>query len=276
MAEIFTPVQTYGNYQRGFATDSGDARTTRATVKPVYWSPAKLFESGEAGGFYNFTDLSTLWEDTAGTTPATTTVARADDLSGLDNHIINATGGTTLFPIGGGGIQGDGSNARFLQLTGLNLSNADSATIMVAGLFNTDRAAFQSVVEFTEADGSGNGTFLLGMDATDHLFGLSKGTSVAQGAASAAESYPGSDLILELRADISTPSLEVLKNDAVVYSSGVSQGTGNYGTHLLSVGRRGNGSIPSAFTYYGLLVRVPALSAEEQELLYAYMQTLFP
>jgi hypothetical protein len=50
-----------------------------------------LFASTEKGMAYNFQDLSTLWQDVAGTIPVTDVdqyVARVDDLSGNSNHII--------------------------------------------------------------------------------------------------------------------------------------------------------------------------------------------
>ena len=49
-----------------------------------------LFSSGEGGGWYDFTDPTTLWQDLAGTTPVTTDgdlVMRVDDLSGNGNFL---------------------------------------------------------------------------------------------------------------------------------------------------------------------------------------------
>ncbi len=53
-----------------------------------------FFGSGEPGGLYFPLDLSMLWQDTAGTVPATAAgqlIARVDDLSGNGNHCIQAT-----------------------------------------------------------------------------------------------------------------------------------------------------------------------------------------
>jgi hypothetical protein len=50
-----------------------------------------LFAVNQKGLAYNFQDISTLWQDTAGTIPITDAdqlVARVDDLSGNNNHII--------------------------------------------------------------------------------------------------------------------------------------------------------------------------------------------
>jgi hypothetical protein len=58
--------------------------------------PATLFAASEKGAWYDPSDLSTLWQDTAGTTAVTTdgqSVARIDDKSGNGNHLVQATSG---------------------------------------------------------------------------------------------------------------------------------------------------------------------------------------
>ncbi len=55
------------------------------------WSPADLFASGEKGGYYDISDISTLWKDIEGTAPITVDgeeVLRIDDLSGNNNHLF--------------------------------------------------------------------------------------------------------------------------------------------------------------------------------------------
>lgn len=66
----------------------GGALTSRA------FTPAALFAAGEVGAWYDPSDLTTLFQDTAGTTPVTTpgqTVARINDKSGRGNHATQAT-----------------------------------------------------------------------------------------------------------------------------------------------------------------------------------------
>jgi len=58
------------------------------------FEPASLFANGEAGGWYDPSDLSTLWQDTAGTTAVTASnqsVARIDDKSGNGRHLTQGT-----------------------------------------------------------------------------------------------------------------------------------------------------------------------------------------
>jgi hypothetical protein len=58
------------------------------------FDPATLFASGELGGWYDPSDLSTLFQDTAGTVPVTAAgqlVARISDKSGNGNHLTQST-----------------------------------------------------------------------------------------------------------------------------------------------------------------------------------------
>jgi hypothetical protein len=57
------------------------------------FSPLDLFGSGEEGAWYDPSDLSTVWQDAAGTIPATAgdPVGRIDDKSGNGNHATQST-----------------------------------------------------------------------------------------------------------------------------------------------------------------------------------------
>jgi hypothetical protein len=57
------------------------------------FDPVSLFAAGEQGAWYDPSDLSTVFTDTAGTTPATVgqSVARINDKSGRGNHATQAT-----------------------------------------------------------------------------------------------------------------------------------------------------------------------------------------
>lgn len=57
------------------------------------FDPASLFAAAQAGGWFDPSDLSTLWQDTAATIPVTSPgqpVARIDDKSGNGNHMTQA------------------------------------------------------------------------------------------------------------------------------------------------------------------------------------------
>jgi hypothetical protein len=57
------------------------------------WTLASLFAAGEEGGWYDPSDLSTVWQDDAGTVAGAidSPVGRLDDKSGNGNHLLQAT-----------------------------------------------------------------------------------------------------------------------------------------------------------------------------------------
>lgn len=65
----------------------------RVSTSRLTKSIKALFSASEKGGAYNFQDLSTLWQDVEATIPVTAVdqfIARADDVSGNGNHLIQA------------------------------------------------------------------------------------------------------------------------------------------------------------------------------------------
>lgn len=77
------------------------------TVATVF-SPVSLFAASEPGVWYDPSDLTTMFQDTAGTTPVTTpgqTVARMNDKSGRGNNATQATTASRptygIVPLGG-------------------------------------------------------------------------------------------------------------------------------------------------------------------------------
>ena len=71
---------------------AGDWSDVKAVPSGAF-DPATLFASGEQGAWYDPSDLSTMFTDTDGTTPAAVgdPVARINDKSGRGNHATQAT-----------------------------------------------------------------------------------------------------------------------------------------------------------------------------------------
>ena len=70
------------------------ASTSLATRNTSVFSPASLFAAGEQGVWYDPSDLTTLFQDSAGTTPVTAVeqaVGRMLDKSGRGNHATQST-----------------------------------------------------------------------------------------------------------------------------------------------------------------------------------------
>jgi len=68
--------------------------------KSGVFTPASLFANGEQGAWYDPSDLTTLYQDSAGTTPVTADgdpVGRMEDKSGNGNHATQA--GSTSRPV---------------------------------------------------------------------------------------------------------------------------------------------------------------------------------
>ena len=83
-------------YRAGVIRDSAEKFSEEFHVKTIIANGLSqtlkdLFAANEKGMAYNFQDISTLWQDIAGTIPVTAVdqfVARIDDLSGNGNHLI--------------------------------------------------------------------------------------------------------------------------------------------------------------------------------------------
>ena len=87
-------------YNVAFDVEEAILETDGAAPETVAWTfPANIFGAGDNGGYYNPSVLSSVWEDSARTTPASVNgpVGCLDDLSGKGNHLLQAT--TSLKPI---------------------------------------------------------------------------------------------------------------------------------------------------------------------------------
>jgi len=85
-----------------------------AAAAPPPFDPLDLFKAGEKGGWYDPSDMSSLFQDSAGTIPVTANnqpVGMMKDKSGRNNHLLQTTAGfRPLFKTSGGfrWIEGDG------------------------------------------------------------------------------------------------------------------------------------------------------------------------
>lgn len=81
------------------------------------WSPAALFASGEQGVWYDPSDFSTMFQDSAGTTPVTAVgqpVGKILDKSGRGNHASQSTAAAR--PV----LQQDGNGKYYLSFDGVD------------------------------------------------------------------------------------------------------------------------------------------------------------
>ena len=217
----------------------------------------KLFANGEQGFFYDPDDLSTMFQDAAGTVPVTAAgqpVGLIRDKSGRNNHAYqtasasrpllqrNATTGAYYLAF-------DGVDD-FLQTNSIDFTATDRISVF-AGLVKNTIGTIGSIFEFSVSPISNFGTFGAYTDISPTIRGYSiysRGTItsiiIAQSASMKAS--------LKLIADISQKLLIGMLN-GVTAGSEQNQGTGNYGNYPLYIGRRGGSSLPFNGHLYSLI-----------------------
>ena len=133
-------------------------------------SIASLFSSSEKGFAYDFSDLSTMFQDTAGTTPVTAVdqlVARVDDLSGNGNHLIQSSSGSR--PVLKQDAKGyyllfDGTSKTIQTSGDVDLSGLSLFTVFAS--LSKDRSAAEIIFETSANYNSNAGSVLFYFDAS--------------------------------------------------------------------------------------------------------------
>ena len=232
------------------------------------FNPIALFAAGEQGVWYDPSDLSTLFQDAAGTIPVTAAgqpVGMMRDKSGRGNHATQAT--ATSRPIlqttdGKWYLAFDGVDD-FLVTGNINLSATNKITVF-NGLTKLSDALAGTVYEFSATVSSNNGTFALlapSSNGSQNYSFASRGTTLVGNASSG---RPAPDkVVITNTADISAPKMSTRINTTVTANSASSQGTGNYGVWPLYIGSRGG--ISTAFNghLYSLIIRGAASSDQQ-------------
>lgn len=222
--------------------------------------PNDLFRAGEQGVWYDPADMSTLFQDSAGTIPVTATgqpVGRMMDKSGNGHHVTQSTAASrpTFRDVGGlRYLEFDGANDAMVSGT-VNLSATDAVTIF-AGLRKLSDAAVGIFLEFTGNSSTTNGSFaiLAPHAAANATIGFrSRGTVLSQ--ATPAGLAAPTTRVISMSSDISADSIIARVNGAVVATSVTDQGTGNYANSQINIGRRADTSSPFIGHMYGLVVR---------------------
>jgi len=235
----------------------------RAVMGSRGFSPSALFANGEEGGWYDPSDLTTLFEED-GTTPASVDgpVGKILDKSGNGNHLIQTTEtkcptlrlASGLYYLEFDGID-DGLQAAAIDFTG-----TDSMSVFTGARKEADEVAV--LAELSANLGNNTGTFRQASINGDIWRYSSKGTSVSN--ANASPYVPPITSVVTGLSDISS-STNILRIDgSQEASAGASQGTGNYGNHVLNVGARNNAAgLQLDGRIYGMIVRGVLSNANE-------------
>ena len=235
----------------------------RAVMGSRGFSPSALFANGEEGGWYDPSDLTTLFEED-GTTPASVDgpVGKILDKSGNGNHLIQTT--ETKCPtlkLAGGlyylefdGID-DGLRSADIDFTGTSTMSVFSGARKEA-----DEVAV--VAELSNNVGGSTGAFRLASIGGDVWRYTSKGTTGVNG--NATGYTPPVTSVLTGLSDIANDVATIRVDGVEKASPTAEQGDGPFGNHPLNVGGRNDGSLLQLDgRVYGLIVRGALSDASE-------------
>jgi hypothetical protein len=235
----------------------------RAVMGSRGFSPSALFANGEEGGWYDPSDLTTLFEED-GTTPASVDgpVGKILDKSGNGNHLIQTT--ETKCPtlkLAGGlyylefdGID-DGLRSADIDFTGTSTMSVFSGARKEA-----DEVAV--VAELSNNVGGSTGAFRLASIGSNVWRYTSKGTTGVNG--NATGYTPPVTSVLTGLSDIANDVATIRVDGVEKASPTAEQGDGPFGNHPLNVGGRNDGSLLQLDgRVYGLIVRGALSDASE-------------
>jgi len=224
------------------------------------FSPIDLFQNNEQGAWYDPSDLSTMFQDAAGTTPVTADgqpVGLILDKSGRGNHAIQATAAKRpLYKTSGGlhWLQFDGVN-NSLSTAAINLTGMNKASLFL-GMRKIDDST-RIVAEFSDSWVSNNGSFVF-VSGNDAGFSLNSGSRGAPTVS--ADQIGGSTTPAPLTAVASTThnipgDLTTFRENAVDKTSATGdKGTGNFGSYPLYIGSRAGTGFFFNSNIYSLII----------------------
>ena len=223
----------------------------------------KLFANNEVGFAYDPNDLSTLYQDAAGTVPVTAAgqpVGLILDKSGRGNHARqtdsackpklqrNATTGAYYLAF-------DGADD-FLQTNAIDFTSTDKVSLFAGVRKLSDAPGMICELSNTIASNAGSFTLVSGTDAGGTGYNsTSRGSALASGSLSAKTfTYKAPESAVLSASHSISGSLSRIRRNGVYGADGVSdKGTGNFGNYPLYIGRRGGVTAPFNGHLYSLI-----------------------
>jgi len=234
------------------------------------FSPLSLFSGGAPGAWYDPSDFSTLFQDSAGTTPVTAVdqpVGRMLDKSGYSNNALQTTSASRpLLKIDENGkyyLLFDGVDDG-LSTGNINFTATNKMSIFV-GTRKLSDAAISSMYELSANFGANTGTFcMFAPNPAAGNYGFrSRGTATAAVNVVTGVNAPVTN-VLTTFADIVGTSMTIRNNGVLVENAtSANQGTGNYGNHPLYIGRRGGTNLPFNGRIYSLIIVGKTVTTDE-------------
>lgn len=222
----------------------------------------KLFSNGEQGFAYDPNDLSTMFQDVAGTVPVTTvgqSVGMICDKSGRNNHAYQTTSASR--PIlrknaitGANYLEFDGSDD-FLQTSNIDFTATDKVSLF-AGLRKRSDATGVFVELSTSADTNPNSFYLLTPQGSRYPFsfytkaGMTMASTVAVPLGVAFAPFSCVTIVKSAMVINGDVSIKINQN---TYTTKNTTAIGKYGNYPLYIGRRAGYLYPFNGHLYSLI-----------------------
>ena len=240
-----------GTHSRNTFLMGGSLKTLTQLIK-------SLFSNGEQGFFYDPNDLSTLYQNAAGTIPVTTAgqpVGLMLDKSGRNNHAFQTVSASR--PIlrknavtGANYLEFDGSDD-FLQTDSINFTATDKVSLFT-GVRGLSDAGVSTIAEFSANSASNTNSFQLVVLSGGAPQFNSRGSG--NSATASSQRFPApAPVVISSVGDISGDVSKIRANGGGYAVNVGDQGTGNYGNYPLYIGRRGGTLLPFNGHIYGLI-----------------------
>jgi hypothetical protein len=240
--------------------------TRSPTRSPTAWkfegaaaaafTPLSLFAAGEKGVWYDPSDLTSMFQNSNGTTAVAVgdPVGYIADKSGNGKHAIQATAGAR--PV----LRQDANSKYYLDFDGTDdflsaasvaLTTTDAVSIW-GGAKSDDLAGATVITEFSADVSANNGAFFVVTESfTGYRFRV-KGT--VESADRYCSNGTGEPFTFFCNADISADSFDITLNNVAGDNTASDMGTGNFGTYTLYLGARSGPAIPLNGRVYGLVI----------------------
>jgi len=229
----------------------------------TFWQPTPLFAAGEQGAWYDPSDLSTMFQDVAGTMPVTAagqSVARINDKSGRGNHATQAAAASRPLLVQGAdgrfGLLFDGVDD-FLEAPAFAWGT-DAVTACI-GLRKLSDAAAALGLTFGTTTSAGSWNLLAPGATGQPRFDFASRGSSALGLASrnnVTEASPRTRVQTGIGQTSTNTSTLRLDRGLFVQNSTTVQGAANYGPWPLGIG----GSSLSALRLNGIVYQAVCVS----------------
>ncbi len=233
--------------------------------------PERLFASGEQGAWYDFSDLTTMFQDIAMTIPVTTFDSRIAiilDKSGRGNHASQETPANRPWLRANGPVwylEFDGTDDFFTTLP-INFTGTDKISVF-AGYMKASDAAMGVLVELGASVASNAGTFNVTAPdsaAANYGFNLNGGT-VASRVATSFAALAASNVLsvnFDLAGAAAATEIAVRANGVTPTLTAVgAAGGGSFANAPLNIGRRGGATNPTKGYLTSLIIRGAATDA---------------